>query len=153
MPQIISSLLEDNPIAISTAPKFFTHCAQPLQLFPTLCDPLNCSPPGYSVSGFSRQEYWSGLPCPLPGDLSDPGIKPTSLAAPALRVDSLPLSPWLDSLPLSYQGSPLHPLEQYIIKLETFPFPFLRSKWADQRLQSSKSRRVPLLGLLWDFVQ
>ena len=26
--------------------------------------------------GFSRQEYWSGLPCPLPGDLPDPGIKP-----------------------------------------------------------------------------
>ena len=35
----------------------------------------------------------------------------------------------------------------------TFPFPFLRSKWADQMLQSSKSRRVPLLGLLWEFVQ
>ena len=28
--------------------------------------------------GFSRQEYWSGLPCPLPGDLPDSGIKPTS---------------------------------------------------------------------------
>ena len=30
--------------------------------------------------GFSRQEYWSGLPCPSPGDLPDPGIKPTSPA-------------------------------------------------------------------------
>ena len=30
--------------------------------------------------GFSRQEYWSGLPCPLPGDFPDPGIKPTSRA-------------------------------------------------------------------------
>ena len=29
--------------------------------------------------GFSRQEYWNGLPCPTPGDLSDPGIKPISL--------------------------------------------------------------------------
>ena len=29
--------------------------------------------------GFSRQEYWSGLPCPTPGDLSDPGSKPLSL--------------------------------------------------------------------------
>ena len=36
--------------------------------------------------GFSRQEYWSGLPCPPPGDLPDPGVKPT------LLVDSLPLS-------------------------------------------------------------
>jgi len=37
--------------------------------------------------GFSRQEYWSGLPCPFPGDLPDPGIKPTS---PSLQADSLP---------------------------------------------------------------
>ena len=34
--------------------------------------------------GFSRQEYWSGLPCPLPGDLPDPGIKSMSLMSPAL---------------------------------------------------------------------
>ena len=34
--------------------------------------------------GFSRQDYWSGLPCPLPGDLPDPGIEPTSLMSPAL---------------------------------------------------------------------
>ena len=33
--------------------------------------------------GFSRQEYWSGLPCPPPGDLPDPGIKPASLMSPA----------------------------------------------------------------------
>ena len=36
--------------------------------------------------GFSRQEYWSGLPCPPLGDLSDPGIKPTSLMSPVLTV-------------------------------------------------------------------
>ena len=34
--------------------------------------------------GFSRQEYWSGLPCPPPGGLPDPGIKPASLTSPAL---------------------------------------------------------------------
>ena len=39
--------------------------------------------------GFSRQEQWSGLPCPPPGDRPNPGIEPTS---PALQVDSLPLS-------------------------------------------------------------
>ena len=33
---------------------------------------------------FSRQEYWSGLPCPPPGDLPDPGIEPMSLTSPAL---------------------------------------------------------------------
>ena len=34
--------------------------------------------------GFSKQEYWSGLPCPPPGDLPDPGIEPMSLTSPAL---------------------------------------------------------------------
>ena len=34
--------------------------------------------------GFSRQEYWSGLPCLPPGDLPDPGIEPESLRSPAL---------------------------------------------------------------------
>ena len=34
--------------------------------------------------GFPRQEYWSGLPFPSPGDLSDPGIEPVSPAFPAL---------------------------------------------------------------------
>jgi len=37
--------------------------------------------------GFSRQEYWSGLPCPSPGDLSDPGIEPVSPVAPASQAD------------------------------------------------------------------
>ena len=36
--------------------------------------------------GFSRQEYWSGLPCPPPGDLPDPGIELTSAASPALTA-------------------------------------------------------------------
>ena len=40
--------------------------------------------------GFSRQEYWSGLPFPLPGDVPDPGIEPRS---PALPADSLPSEP------------------------------------------------------------
>ena len=40
--------------------------------------------------GFSRQEYWSGLPFPSPGDLPDPGIEPGS---PTLQADSLPSEP------------------------------------------------------------
>ena len=44
--------------------------------------------------GFPRQEYWGELPLPSPGDLLNPGIKPTS---PALQADSLPLS---------HQGNP-----------------------------------------------
>jgi len=42
--------------------------------------------------GFSRQEYWSELPCPPPGDCLDPGVESASPAAPALQADSLPLS-------------------------------------------------------------
>ena len=40
--------------------------------------------------GFSRQEYWSGLPFPSPGELPDPGIKPRS---PALQEDALSSEP------------------------------------------------------------
>ena len=43
--------------------------------------------------GFPRQEYWSGLPFPPPGDLSDPGIKPMSPGSSALQADSLPSEP------------------------------------------------------------
>ena len=44
--------------------------------------------------GFSWQEYWTGLPCPPPGYLLDPGIEPESPVSPALQADSLPLSHW-----------------------------------------------------------
>ena len=54
------------------------------QLCPTLCDPMDCQAP--LSMGFSRQESWSGLPFPSPGDLPDPGNKPGS---PALQADSL----------------------------------------------------------------
>jgi len=52
-----------------------------VQLFATLWTVAHQAPPSM---GFSRQEYWSGLPCPPPGDLPDPGIKPTSPASLAL---------------------------------------------------------------------
>ena len=54
------------------------------QSCPTLCNPMDCSPPGSSVVGFLRQEYWSGVPCPSPGDLPDLGTEPASLMSPAL---------------------------------------------------------------------
>ena len=54
---------------------------------------------------FSRQECWSGLPFPPPGDLPDPGIEPMSPASPSLQANSLPLS---------HRGSPqyfqMHPI-------------------------------------------
>ena len=50
------------------------------QSCPTLCDPMDNSLHQAPLSmGFSRQEYWSGLPFPSPGNLPNPGIKPRSL--------------------------------------------------------------------------
>ena len=61
------------------------------QSCPTLCNPMDCSLPGFSVHGiFFRQEYWSGLPFPSPGDLLNPGIEPGS---PTLQADALPSEP------------------------------------------------------------
>ena len=50
----------------------------------TLCNPMGSSLQGHLSLEFSRQEYWSGLPCPLPGDLPQPGIEAMSLTSPAL---------------------------------------------------------------------
>ena len=56
--------------------------------------------------GFTRQEYWSGLPCLLPGELPFPGIKPTSLMSPALKGRSFTTSiTWEAQLMLSWPKS------------------------------------------------
>ena len=60
------------------------------QSCPTLCDPMNCSPPGSPVQAFSRQEYQNGLPCSPSGDLLNPGTEPRF---PTIQVDSLPSDP------------------------------------------------------------
>ena len=64
----------------------YTRCmrAKSLQSCPTLCNSMDCSPPG--SMGFSRQEYWSGSPYRSPGDLPNPEIEPGS---PALKADYL----------------------------------------------------------------
>ena len=54
------------------------------QLCLTLCYPKDYSPPGSSVHGIFRQEYWSGFPFPSPEDLPDPGVEPMSPGSPAL---------------------------------------------------------------------
>ena len=57
-------------------------CATLLQLCLTLCDPMDCSPPGSSVHGILQD--LSGLPCPPPGYLPNPGMEPMFLMSPAL---------------------------------------------------------------------
>ena len=68
--------------------------AQLLQSCLTLCNPWTVTLQAPLSMGFSRQEYWSGLPFLPPGDLLDPGIKLESPASPALQVDSLLLGHW-----------------------------------------------------------
>ena len=58
-----------------------------VRLFATPWTVAHQAPPSM---GFSRQEYWSGLPFPSPGDLPDPGIEPRS---PSLQADALPSEP------------------------------------------------------------
>ena len=60
---------------------FLCVCAQ---LCLTFCDYMDFSHQAPLSVEFSRQEYWSELPFPPPGDLSEPGVEPMSLASPAL---------------------------------------------------------------------
>ena len=61
--------------------------------------PWTIAPEAPLSMGFSRQDYWSGLAFPTPGDLPNPGIQPESPVSPTLQVHSLPLS---------HQGKPQH---------------------------------------------
>ena len=81
-------------------------CVLVAQSCRTLCNPMDCSLL-LCPWGFSRQEYWSGLPCPPPGDLPNP-------ASPALRADSLPSEP---------SGKPR------ILEWVAYPFPSF-SSWS-----------------------
>ena len=56
----------------------------------TLCDPMDIAHQSPLSMGFSKQEYWSGLSFPSPGDLPDPGIEPRN---PALQAISLLTEP------------------------------------------------------------
>ena len=77
---------------------------------------MDCSLTGSSVHGILRQEYWSGLPCPPPGDLPSPGIEPR---CPTLQVDlpsELPILSyesvdWIKQVALPNAGGPYQSLE------------------------------------------
>ena len=90
IPCVSSSLDEDK------APPWWLHltlcCVLSHSVMSTLCDPMDCRPPGTSVYGDSpgKNLHWSGLPCPPPGHLPNPGVEPRS---PTLQADSLPPEP------------------------------------------------------------
>ena len=60
------------------------------QLCLTLCNPVDCSPPGSSIHGILQARILEWVPFPSPGDLPDPGIEPRS---PALQADTLTSEP------------------------------------------------------------
>ena len=63
-----------------------TSACEVLQSCPTLCGPWTVAYQGPPSMEFSRQQYWSWLPFPSPGDIPDPGIQPRP---PALQADAL----------------------------------------------------------------
>ena len=66
------------------------RCISRVQLFAALWTVAHQAP---LTMGFSRQEYWSGMPCPPPRDHPNPGIKPVFLMSSAWQVGSLPQVP------------------------------------------------------------
>ena len=88
------------------------------QLCLNLCNPMD---EVLLFIEFSRQEYWSGLPFPSPGDLPDPKIKPGS---PTLQADSLPSEPPGKPLPLTWK-EPNPTGIYYIDELQNIPLPRL----------------------------
>ena len=88
---------------------------------------------------FSRQEYWSGLPCPSPGDLSNPGTEPISLPYLALAdgffTIGIPMSKWGNLIPVICGYSSTSFLSAIVIK------------WA---LNSHRSLTWKTTQLLWD---
>ena len=87
-------------------PSFSTPCirAKLLQLYLTPCNPMDNSLPDSSVHGILQARNWSGLPCPAPGDLPNPGIEPEPLTSLALAggffttsaIWEAPSTPYLD---------------------------------------------------------
>ena len=67
-----------------------SHCCLVAVVSDSFLTPWTAARPAPLSKGFPRQEYWSGLPFPSPGNILDPGIKP---ASPALQLDSSPTEP------------------------------------------------------------
>ena len=111
------------------------------QSYPTLCDPMDCSPPGFSVHGiFFRQEYWSGLPFPSPGDLPNPGFEPRS---PTLQADSLPSEP--PGKPLPFFWMPLRGVMGLFRQSSSLHSESSRPDWA----RGGRTLGIPIIIWTW----
>ena len=73
-------------------PDFTSFCCLVTQSCPTLCDPMDCSPPGSSVHGIFQARILEWVVISFSRGLPKPGIKTAPLTSPSLTADSLPLS-------------------------------------------------------------
>ena len=126
-----------------------------VQACPTLWDPVGCSPPGSYVHGFfSRQEFWSRLPFPPPGDLPNPGMEPTfpvlaggfftTASAAAKSLQSCPTL--CDPRTAAHQGSPVPGILQ-ARTLECVAISF--SNEGNWKVKVKSLSRVRLLATPW----
>ena len=95
---LCSQFLPSNPLSLCPLHACVLNCFSHVRLFVTPWTVVHQAP--LSV-GFSRQEYWGGLPCPPPGDLPRPGIEPAALTSPALAGRFLTTGVTWEALPLS----------------------------------------------------
>ena len=82
--------------------------------------------------GSSRKEYWNGLPCPPPGDLLDPGIKPASLTSPALANEFLTIS-------ITWEAPTSHTVSYFLS--------FSEASWQSPWCNDTVSVSDPCLGI------
>ena len=96
--------------------------AKLLQSCPTVYDPMVCQ--ALLSMGFSGQEYWSGLLCPPPGDLPNPGVEPESLMFPALAGGFFNTSTTWEGPKLSLVGAChcIYSVCKQMLDLHLFPF-------------------------------
>ena len=113
------------------------------QLYPALCNPMDCSPPGSSVHGFSQWGYWSGLPFPPPGDLPNPGIKLTSPQSPELTDEFL--YHWATWKALNYiqKITEINPICEFCV------FPSKRSNLQTLKCSKKKTLQVSKNLYIW----
>ena len=105
-----------------------------LQLCPTLCDPMDCSPPGSPVLGILQSRIPGGLPCPPPGYLPDPGVEPASLVSPALAGRFVSTSASWEATALSFFRAVHHARVQERVSfmlMEKAKLSYWRKGWDD----------------------
>ena len=112
----------------------------------TLCNPRTVACQAPLSMGFSRQECWSGLPLPSPGDLPDPGMEPGSAA---LRADALPSEP--PEKPMTNLDSILIirdivlPIKFHLVK--ALVFPVVMDRCESWTVKKTEHRRIDAFEL------